>query len=128
MAIKRKRIEKYQLWATETLERDNHLCVDCGNSEVLVVHHIDNSRKLGNKLMNNDLSNLVTVCRPCHSRRHSLTSNEEDIVEMIDSGESFSFVGRKIGVSRERIRQVYYKYYRTSPVTPKTSRWARIDE
>lgn len=48
----------------KALKRDNYTCIYCGATEDLVVHHIDPWQKSHN----NELSNLETVCRPCHIR------------------------------------------------------------
>lgn len=54
---------KYQAKA-----RDKNRCMDCGekNRSKLVVHHLD-----GNKY-NNNLDNLLTLCRKCHGFRHRI--------------------------------------------------------
>jgi hypothetical protein len=59
--------------ARKIRERDNWVCQDCGgkrpeNARQLPVHHID-----GDKL-NNDPSNLVSLCAWCHRRRHATKS------------------------------------------------------
>lgn len=41
-------------------------CVDCGSDYLLVVHHIVSWRLT----QDDSLSNLVTLCRSCHSARH----------------------------------------------------------
>jgi hypothetical protein len=49
--------------------RDGYHCVMCWASDkttTLLIHHIDQDRE------NNDWSNLVTLCRPCHNRGHNL--------------------------------------------------------
>ena len=46
-------------------ERDNHLCMECGerqNSYKFPIHHIDYNKR------NNEMSNLVTLCRSCHGQ------------------------------------------------------------
>jgi hypothetical protein len=53
--------------------RDNYVCQVCGkteieNGEALSIHHIDYDKK------NCDESNLISVCRPCHSK--TLTRRE----------------------------------------------------
>ena len=49
-------------------ERDNWTCQACGlktkNTYKLCVHHIDEDIK------NDNLDNLVTLCRSCHTRLH----------------------------------------------------------
>ena len=57
------------------LERDGYRCVDCGTSASekrprrLTVHHIDRTGRLGPDA-NNDLANLISLCRRCHLNRH----------------------------------------------------------
>lgn len=48
------------------LERDGHRCRDCGSSNILHVHHLDENPN------NHVLDNLLTVCAGCHRRRHPL--------------------------------------------------------
>lgn len=46
-------------------ERDGYLCQHCGAEDLLrnfSVHHIDYDKK------NNDLKNLLSLCRPCHAK------------------------------------------------------------
>lgn len=49
------------------LERDKHKCRYCGEIGKFV-HHIK-ARALGGS---NDLSNLITLCNPCHMKSHDL--------------------------------------------------------
>jgi hypothetical protein len=44
-------------------ERDNYECVRCGGKPQ-DVHHVDGDRK------NNELDNLMTLCRSCHMKEH----------------------------------------------------------
>lgn len=96
----------------KALHRDNYKCVDCGKKHggKIIVHHIDDSRKNGTKNMNNDLSNLVSVCRFCHARRHNQTSDYEDVLEMREMGMTFQEIGNRIGVTRQRIHQIWAKH------------------
>ena len=41
-------------------------CEWCGSKENRCVHHIDGKR------YNNDLDNLITVCKRCHQNRHTV--------------------------------------------------------
>ena len=52
----------------KVLERDNYKCQTCGNKSQLVVHHKDLSGQSDN--VNNDMDNLVTLCRRCHINIH----------------------------------------------------------
>lgn len=100
---------KWMSWTLEALKRDGDKCVDCGVSQdkaVLIVHHIDESRKKGFRNMNNELDNLATLCRPCHARRHGYTNDHEDAKEMRLSGYTFQEIGGKLGLSRQRVHQI----------------------
>jgi len=44
-------------------------CSECNNQEFLHVHHIDENYK------NNDISNLVVLCKYCHAQKHPRYSN-----------------------------------------------------
>jgi len=52
-----------------TLERDNYKCTCCGTPDNLIVHHIDGNGR-GSENPNNDLGNLQTLCRSCHTKVH----------------------------------------------------------
>jgi hypothetical protein len=56
------------------MERDGFRCQDCGVTTDLIVHHME---RKGLLFPNNDISNLVTLCRACHTRRHE----KEDAAE-----------------------------------------------
>ena len=49
------------------LKRDNYTCQCCGVTGIpLEVHHLRDYNKLGNE----PLSSLISVCRPCHELQH----------------------------------------------------------
>jgi len=50
------------------LERDNYTCQICENTNQLVIHHKDLSGQSDNP--NNDMDNLITLCRRCHINIH----------------------------------------------------------
>jgi 5-methylcytosine-specific restriction endonuclease McrA len=52
------------------LKRDEYECQICGNQKQLVIHHIDGSGQSDD--VNNDIDNLVTLCRKCHINIHRL--------------------------------------------------------
>ena len=66
------RREKAAVWRAGTPEglakkRDGFACCICGRTTKLVVHHIDDQGKTRVSRPNNDLNNLITLCRSCHS-------------------------------------------------------------
>lgn len=48
----------------EVMERDKFICVSCGASAGLIIHHWDGDDT------NNEMGNLATVCRSCHQHLH----------------------------------------------------------
>lgn len=65
---------KYNNPKKQALERDKYKCQgnDCKKtSNRLEVHHKDGNTS------NNDLSNLITLCRSCHAREHGQTFSNE---------------------------------------------------
>lgn len=57
----------YNIIRQRILERDGKICQDCKDPDcprALVVHHIDKDRS------HNTDDNLITLCSPCHSKRH----------------------------------------------------------
>lgn len=51
------------------LERDGRRCTRCASTEDLIVHHEDgNGRR--SPTPNNDMGNLITLCRGCHAIVH----------------------------------------------------------
>jgi endogenous inhibitor of DNA gyrase (YacG/DUF329 family) len=64
------------------LERDNYTCMQCGKNAatdavILEVHHIDY------KTINNDPSNLITLCKICHNDTKNLNGRRVDKERMI---------------------------------------------
>jgi len=56
----------------EILRRDNYTCCICKSREELEVHHKDKDWK------NNCDSNLVTLCKPCHTHTHTKPDTTDD--------------------------------------------------
>jgi 5-methylcytosine-specific restriction endonuclease McrA len=54
------------------LSRDNYCCQNCGNTKQLVIHHKDEVSWHNTSKPNNNLDNLVTLCRSCHTTLHNL--------------------------------------------------------
>jgi 5-methylcytosine-specific restriction endonuclease McrA len=53
------------------LERDNHRCTTCERTTQLVIHHKDEVSWHNSPKPNNEVSNLVTLCRSCHTKLHN---------------------------------------------------------
>lgn len=105
---------KYYPWVIKALERDNYKCTDCGSENSIIVHHKDESRKRGTKTMNNSLENLVTLCRSCHADIHKQTMQFKNpninlIMELRNQGKTFQFIADHLGISRQRVHQIYKK-------------------
>ena len=49
--------------------RDNHQCQECGTDIGLCIHHIDYNK------LNSNPSNLITLCRSCHSKTNFTREN-----------------------------------------------------
>ncbi len=58
-------------WRMAVLKRDRNRCVDCGKSATHV-HHIKPRAQLKTLKELYDINNGVTLCNPCHMRRHRL--------------------------------------------------------
>jgi ribosomal protein S27AE len=66
-------IYRYGKNALTAVKKANRKCAKCGSDENLVIHHKDGNGR--NKLdkkenPNNSLSNLIVLCRSCHSILH----------------------------------------------------------
>lgn len=100
------------------LDRDNHTCVNCGKTKGLVVHHKDHSGQT--EKPNNDMANLVTLCRSCHMKEHSGENNKlfiaiskEQILRARSESSSWTEVASKLGVDRALVykRRKQYGIY-----------------
>jgi len=114
----RKYYFKWCAWAIKALKRDSFQCRECGSDESIIVHHLDESRKNGVKNMNNKLDNLKTLCRRCHADIHNIDLkyaklNVSIIIELRNQGKTFEFIGNHMGVSRQRIHQIFKKIKET---------------
>lgn len=76
-------------------------CRECGSQQVYYpeVHRLDGNRK------RNSPSNLVLVCPRCHTH-FIFRFNHEDILILKIRGLSNAEIGRFLGISRERVRQI----------------------
>jgi len=53
----------------KALKRDNYICQLCGSKDKILVHHEDETGR-SSKTHNNNLDNLITLCRNCHTKIH----------------------------------------------------------
>ena len=58
--------EAYTLLRNRVLQRDGWRCQECGSLKNLQVHHLRRRSGLGSDSM----TNLVTLCAVCHSKKH----------------------------------------------------------
>lgn len=66
--IRRRSDPEYAAWRTAVYQRDNYTCQDCGTRGYLHAHHIEFwSQNIERRY---DVTNGVTLCVPCHDRRH----------------------------------------------------------
>ena len=69
-------------WHTKrqlVLSRDQHKCIDCNSTTQLEVHH-----RQYQKLADEPLSHLVTLCRSCHEARHTKLGIPQTYQEYLD--------------------------------------------
>ena len=86
------------------LERDSGRCVVCSTDRRLVMHHIDENPK------HNDPTNLIILCRPCHSRHHKSASTPFPWFAHYALGVSWSMTSRW----RERATSLLKEYSSTT--------------
>lgn len=68
-AVRRRRTDpEYTAWRIAVYERDDYTCQDCGQKGYLHAHHIEFWSQ--NVERRYDVTNGVTLCVPCHDRRH----------------------------------------------------------
>jgi|SRR3972149_6852255 len=94
-------------WFIDTLLRDEFKCTKCGSKRFILVHHKDESRKNGIKLMNNDLENLETLCKRCHAKAHGFTKYIS--LNLWSLGRSYEEIGSNLGISKQRVQQILSK-------------------
>jgi len=63
-----KRSPNYLQWRKAVLERDNHICQNCGEVKANHAHHILPFRD--NPLFRFDIENGITFCEKCHMNYH----------------------------------------------------------
>ena len=58
--------QEYTSIRNQVLKRDGWRCQECGSANNLQVHHLKSRSRLGSHTM----TNLITLCAPCHGKRH----------------------------------------------------------
>jgi 5-methylcytosine-specific restriction endonuclease McrA len=100
------------------LVRDQYACAKCACKINLVVHHIDMSRKK-NLVLNNDLDNLITLCKSCHAEAHGMktrfTKPTIEIILEMKPHNTYQEIGDYLGISRQRVHQIISKYKKDNP-------------
>jgi hypothetical protein len=71
------------------LSRKEEVCHICDATEEIVVHHADGDKS------NDDLENLLPVCRSCHNKIHGGADGYEDWYEKLDPSGRSGFEDRK---------------------------------
>lgn len=70
--------KQWQKLRLVALQRDNYLCQDCLKEKKIAnaehVHHIDEVKDNWKRRF--DIDNLVSLCQPCHNRRHGGKDHE----------------------------------------------------
>lgn len=59
-----------------------------------------------NRIIIND---ILTFLNPQKQKKENLKKLKEDIKKLRDNGETFEFIARKYGTSRQRIHQIFNK-------------------
>lgn len=61
--------EEYNAWRKMVYIKNNYTCQDCGAKDDLVAHHLKGFREY--EELRFDVDNGITLCRPCHKKRHT---------------------------------------------------------
>lgn len=93
------------------LERDGYKCRECGKEKGLIVHHLDHSGSSENP--NNEMDNLITLCRSCHMRHHASGENnylfktvtKEEIIAAREKSSSWVETARKLNMHPDILRK-----------------------
>jgi len=91
-----------------TLKRDNYQCVLCNSKENIIVHH-------KNGIENNEINNLITLCRCCHFAIHYNPKKniidkyirDGEIYEMRLEKNTFRIIAEKYNITRQRAQQIF---------------------
>jgi hypothetical protein len=86
---KEKQCDYQRQWMKRRREEwmENHpLCIRCGSSKNLVVHHVNPSEKIDHKVWswsedrrNKELEKCIVICAKCHNKEHHPRSNLDEV-------------------------------------------------
>jgi ribosomal protein S27AE len=115
----------------KALKRDHFKCTKCGSKDSIIVHHKDESRRLGIKNMNRSLENLETLCRSCHALAHGYRLRysfskvtPELVIELRSNGLTYQKIGDHLGITRQRVHQII-KRSRSREEIKELIRWCK---
>lgn len=95
------------------IKLSGYKCSICGCSQSdWEIHHKDNQGFSQTSHPNNDISNLQVLCIGCHRQLHNIIDKDriELIVRLRHNGHSFQEIGEGLGVSRQRVHQIYHNF------------------
>ena len=89
------------------LERDEHTCQWCGSKERLDVHHVDKKGRGFMGTIDNSMANLITLCKRCHRRLHTLKIHPTHLVSVAKYwDESDVNLAKMLSLSKPTIRKI----------------------
>lgn len=69
---RQRNMPEYIAWRTKVFERDGYTCVECGQKGNVEAHHI--KPWASHPQLRFEVSNGLTLCRPCHREKHRQTT------------------------------------------------------
>ncbi|MGV9206323.1 MAG: HNH endonuclease [Promethearchaeia archaeon] len=95
---------KWEKIRSEILDRDKNKCAICGSESEMHVHHIDTDTT------NNSPSNLITLCKECHSNKVHISPTKINIrlSQQLKDLTQFRNLDRD-GKLEEKYRKIIYK-------------------
>ena len=89
----------------EVIQRDGSKCVKCGKRGNLDVHHKDGRGRGYIGKIDNDLSNLITLCDGCHRKAHAKRGKYIlNVAELWDKSDRE--IGRKLKISHTLVAEI----------------------
>jgi hypothetical protein len=93
-------------WKNDVFERDDYICQDCGDDTGgnLNAHHI--KRRNQHPELRDCVENGITLCKTCHTERHS----NENFYEMLKSNSDKDY-SKMLSERRERLEKLEEPYF-----------------